>query len=130
LISIICGVTEKRSPPLSLMKMAKVSLGDAVEGAREAAPSKPTPEQFVADSPTPPAHFTGAHASRLTMRTKLWRLFQAIRVLLVRAGPMVRIRLPPPTSQGELDFRGWIPSMTEARGVAIPKRWPPISLPP
>jgi hypothetical protein len=47
LISIICGVTEKRSPPLSLMKMAKVSPGDAVEGAREAAPSKPTPEQFV-----------------------------------------------------------------------------------
>jgi hypothetical protein len=31
---MICGVTEKRSPPLSLMKMAKVSLGDAVEGAR------------------------------------------------------------------------------------------------
>jgi hypothetical protein len=51
LLSIICGVTEKRSPPRSLMKMAKVSLGDAVEGAREAVPSKPTPEQFVADSP-------------------------------------------------------------------------------
>jgi hypothetical protein len=29
------------------------------------------------------AHFTGAHASRLTLRTKLWRLFQAIRVLVV-----------------------------------------------
>src|SRR6516164_1860173 len=26
------------------------------------------------------AHFTGAHASRLTMRTKLWLLFQATRV--------------------------------------------------
>ena len=33
------------------------------------------------------------------MRTKLWRLFQAIRVLIVRAGPMVRIRLPPAQSQ-------------------------------
>jgi hypothetical protein len=34
------------------MKMAKVSLGDALQGAREAAPSKPTPEQFVVvDSP-------------------------------------------------------------------------------
>ena len=33
------------------------------------------------------------------MRTKLWRLFQAIRVLVVRAGRMVRIRLPPAESQ-------------------------------
>jgi hypothetical protein len=32
---------------------------------------------------TPPADFTGAHGSRLTKRTKLWRLFQAIRVLVV-----------------------------------------------
>jgi hypothetical protein len=44
------------------------------------------------------AHFTGAHASRLTMRTKLWLLFQAIRLLVVREGPMVRIRLPPAAS--------------------------------
>src|SRR5437899_1080933 len=49
----------------------------------------------------PPAHFTGAHASRLTVRTKLWRLFQAIRVLVERAGPMVRIRLPPAASQAK-----------------------------
>src|SRR6516165_10292992 len=46
----------------------------------------------------PPEHFTGAHASRLTMRAKLWRLFQAIRVLVVREVPMVRIRLPPAAS--------------------------------
>ena len=32
------------------------------------------------------------------MRTKLWRLFQAIRVLVAREGPMVRIRLPPVAS--------------------------------
>jgi hypothetical protein len=32
------------------------------------------------------------------MRTKLWRLFQAIRVLVVRAGPRVRIHLPPARS--------------------------------
>jgi hypothetical protein len=33
------------------------------------------------------------------MRTKLSRLFQAIRVLVEREGPMVRIRLPPALSQ-------------------------------
>jgi hypothetical protein len=27
----------------------------------------------------PPGHFTGAHASRLTLRTKLWRVFKPIR---------------------------------------------------
>jgi len=41
----------------------------------------------------------GALVHRLTMRTKLWHLFQAIRVLVVQAGPMVRIRLPPAESR-------------------------------
>jgi hypothetical protein len=38
------------------------------------------------------------------MRTKLWRLFHAIRVLVVRAGPRVRIRLPPAASQRRTPF--------------------------
>ena len=39
------------------------------------------------------AHFTGAHASRLTMRTKLWLLSSHS-----GKGPMVRIRRPPAES--------------------------------
>src|ERR1700730_16221479 len=67
--------------------------------------SVPSNHSIVRIAP-PPAHFTGAHASRLTMRTKLWRLFQAIRVLVVREGPKVRIHLPPALSPLRTSFSG------------------------
>src|SRR6516164_4279911 len=52
------------------------------------------------------AHFTGAHASRLTMRPKLWLLFQAIRV---RDRWFESFSLQRRVSC-EPDFRGRIPS--------------------
>src|SRR3984893_15913391 len=49
------------------------------------------------------------------MRTKLWRLFQAIRVLVVRAGPMVRIQPPPARSLRTIS--------SEAATKASASRW-------
>src|SRR6266850_7689070 len=52
-----------------------------------------------------PREFECLSLRRRVGRTKLWRLFQAVRVLFVREGPMVRIRFPPVESPCLAGFR-------------------------